>query len=145
MPEPFASHLSAEVQRSQLLTETWFHGLISRPIAEAMLQQDGEFLVRESRAKPGQYVLTGMEAATPKHLLLIDPAGVVSAGGGTLYVSLCTMWCILSAQVRTKDRFFDSISHLINYHWNNTLPIISEESSLVLRHPVRRPKDQRPA
>lgn len=47
-------------------------------------------------------------------------------------------------QVRTKDKFFDSISHLINYHWNNELPIISDESSLVLRHPVRRPKDQRP-
>lgn len=39
-------------------------------------------------------------------------------------------------QVRTKDRIFDSITHLINYHWTNALPIISEESALVLRKPV---------
>lgn len=70
--------LSAEVQRSQLMTESWFHGVISRPVAESMLHHDGEFLVRESKAKPGQYVLTGLKASTPKHLLLIDPEGVVS-------------------------------------------------------------------
>lgn len=82
--EPFAntfSSLTAEVQRSQLLTECWFHGLISRPVAESLLKHDGEFLVRERKAKPGQYVLTGMQETTPKHLLLIDPAGVVSVCG----------------------------------------------------------------
>lgn len=41
-------------------------------------------------------------------------------------------------QVRTKDRIFDSISHLINYHWTNVLPIISEQSALVLRNPIVR-------
>lgn len=74
--DPFT--LSGEVQRSQLQTERWFHGVISRPIAEALLHNDGDFLVRESRAKPGQYVLTGLQIASAKHLLLIDPEGVVS-------------------------------------------------------------------
>lgn len=74
--EPFA--LSAEVQRSQLLTELWFHASISRQAAEALLKHDGDFLVRESQGKPGQYVLTGLQAQTPKHLLLIDPEGTVS-------------------------------------------------------------------
>ena len=73
-------------------------------------------MVRESQGKPGQYVLTGLEGTNPKHLLLIDPDGIV----------------------RTKDRVFDSISHLINYHWENFLPIISEETQLVLRNPVNR-------
>lgn len=109
--------LSAEVQRSQLMTESWFHGTISRPIAENMLENDGDFLVRESQGKHGQYVLTGLQGKTPKHLLLIDPEGIV----------------------RTKDRIFESISHLINYHWTNLLPIISEDSELVLRNPVIRP------
>ncbi|XP_023300566.2 SHC-transforming protein 2 [Lucilia cuprina] len=108
--------LSAEVQRSQLMTETWFHGSISRPVAESMLDNDGDFLVRESQGKHGQYVLTGLQGKTPKHLLLIDPEGIV----------------------RTKDRIFESISHLINYHWTNLLPIISEDSELVLRTPVVR-------
>lgn len=74
--EPFS--LTAEVQRSQLQTESWFHGVISRPVAEALLNDNGDFLVRESKAKPGQYVLTGLQMLTPKHLLLIDPEGVVS-------------------------------------------------------------------
>lgn len=74
--EPFS--LTAEVQRSQLLTELWFHASISRQAAEALLRNDGDFLVRESQGKPGQYVLTGLQAHTPKHLLLIDPEGTVS-------------------------------------------------------------------
>ena len=40
--------------------------------------QDGEFLVRESQASPGQYVLTGMQSNSKKHLLLVDPEGIVS-------------------------------------------------------------------
>lgn len=98
------------------MTESWFHANISRPIAENLLKNDGDFLVRESQGKQGQYVLTGLEGKNPKHLLLIDPEGVV----------------------RTKDRIFDSISHLINYHWTNSLPIISEDSELVLRNPIKR-------
>lgn len=62
-----------------------------------------------------QYVLTGLQETTPKHMLLIDP---------------------VDGTVRTKDRIFDSISHLINHHWTNALPIISEQSALVLRNPV---------
>ncbi|ALC43633.1 Shc, partial [Drosophila busckii] len=99
-----------------LTAEVWFHAAISRSAAEQLVQHDGDFLVRESKGKQGQYVLTGREGKTAKHLLLIDPEGVV----------------------RTKDRIFDSISHLINYHWVHALPIISEDSELVLRNPVRR-------
>ena len=39
-------------------------------------------------------------------------------------------------KVRTKDRTFDSVSHLINYHRDNALPIISAESALRLKKPV---------
>jgi len=100
--------------RAQLLKEDWFHGPISRKDAETLLRQDGDFLVRESQGSPGQYVLTGMQGAIRKHLLLVDPEGVV----------------------RTKDRAFDSVSHLINFHRHNSLPIISAESALRLQNPV---------
>ena len=40
--------------------------------------QDGDFLVRESQGSPGQYVLTGMQSNSKKHLLLVDPKGIVS-------------------------------------------------------------------
>lgn len=108
--------LSPEVQHSQLLHENWFHGPISRPIAENLLHHDGDFLVRESQGSSHQYVLTGLNAGQPKHLLLIDPEGVV----------------------RTKDRVFENITHLINYHWSNRLPIISADSALLLQTPVIR-------
>ncbi|XP_014615575.1 PREDICTED: SHC-transforming protein 1 [Polistes canadensis] len=110
------SKLSPRSQKNQLKQETWFHGSVSRAEAESMLMRDGDFLVRESQGSPGQYVLTGMNNNTPKHLLLIDPEGVV----------------------RTKDRVFDSVSHLVNHHCVNLLPIISADSVLVLRHPIPR-------
>jgi SHC-transforming protein 1 len=66
--------LSADVQRSQLIIENWYHGPISRAAAELLLKNDGDFLVRQSQGTPGQFVLSGLNG-TPKHLLLIDPEG----------------------------------------------------------------------
>lgn len=80
------------MHRSQLLCEQWFHASISRQAAEALLKQDGDFLVRESQGKPGQYVLTGLQGQTPKHLLLIDPEGTVSDYSNSNYIqfnSIC--------------------------------------------------------
>lgn len=84
IPEPFSTaisemnKLSPRSQQHQLRMEVWYHGCVSRSEAESMLAKDGDFLVRESQGSPGQYVLTGMNNGTPKHLLLIDPEGVVS-------------------------------------------------------------------
>lgn len=104
--------------RATLEREVWFHGAISRKEGESRLAHDGDFLVRESHNSPGQFVLTGMQNGARRHLLLVDPAGVV----------------------RTKDRTFDSVSHLVNFHRDNALPIISAESALVLKTPVPRPR-----
>lgn len=65
-------------QLAELQNEVWFHGQISRAEAEKLLQNDGDFLVRESPNSDGQYVLSGMLENTKKHLLLIDPEGVVN-------------------------------------------------------------------
>lgn len=42
------------------------------------------------------------------------------------------------SQVRTKDHRFESVSHLISYHMDNHLPIISAGSELCLQQPVDR-------
>ncbi|NXF76586.1 SHC1 protein, partial [Sclerurus mexicanus] len=100
----------------QLRREPWYHGKMNRKEAEKLLKVNGDFLVRESTTTPGQYVLTGLQGGQPKHLLLVDPEGVV----------------------RTKDHRFDSVSHLISYHMDNHLPIISAGSEMCLQQPVER-------
>ena len=64
--------------QNDLSLKDWFHGPMSRQDAENLLVRDGDFLVRESTTNPEQYVLTGLQNGYPKHLLLIDPEGVVS-------------------------------------------------------------------
>ncbi|CAG4965517.1 unnamed protein product [Colias eurytheme] len=111
-PEP----LGPSAQAALLAREPWFHGAISRSAAERLVVEDGQFLVRESSACAGQFVLTGARRGAHKHLLLVDPNGVV----------------------RTKDRVFESVPHLIKYHCTNELPIVSADSALLLRKPVLR-------
>ncbi|XP_050995815.1 SHC-transforming protein 2 [Acomys russatus] len=115
-PSPPTRRAPIAPTEEQLRQEPWYHGRMSRRAAEKMLRADGDFLVRDSVTNPGQYVLTGMHAGQPKHLLLVDPEGVV----------------------RTKDVLFESISHLIDYHLKNGLPIVAAESELHLRGVVSR-------
>ncbi|KAM3620319.1 uncharacterized protein V6R79_021461 [Siganus canaliculatus] len=115
-PSPPRRRAPVAPNEEQLRRETWYHSRLSRRDAERLLVRDGDFLVRESTTNPGQYVLTGMHCGLPKHLLLVDPEGVV----------------------RTKDMLFESISHLISYHLKNELPIVAAESELHLKQVVRR-------
>ncbi|XP_059399125.1 SHC-transforming protein 2-like [Carassius carassius] len=115
-PSPPRRRAPVAPTEDQLRREMWYHGRMSRKDAENLLARDGDFLVRDSATNPGQYVLTGMQCGLPKHLLLVDPEGVV----------------------RTKDMLFESISHLINYHLTNKLPIVAAESELHLQQVVCR-------
>ncbi|KFP86560.1 SHC-transforming protein 3, partial [Acanthisitta chloris] len=108
--------MTVQTEAEELSTEPWYQGEMSRKEAEQLLKKCGDFLVRKSTTNPGSYVLTGMHNGQAKHLLLVDPEGTV----------------------RTKDRVFDSISHLINYHLENNLPIVSSVSELCLQQPAER-------
>jgi len=46
--------------------------------AELLLHHSGDFLVRESAKIPGQFILSGRYQDHFKHLLLVDPEGVVN-------------------------------------------------------------------
>lgn len=61
-----------------LTAEPWYQGDMSRKEAEGLLRRDGDFLVRKSTTNPGSFVLTGMHDGQAKHLLLVDPEGMVS-------------------------------------------------------------------
>uniref|UniRef100_A0A8C8BDC5 SHC adaptor protein 3 n=1 Tax=Otus sunia TaxID=257818 RepID=A0A8C8BDC5_9STRI len=114
--KPFEDALKNQTSEAELSTEPWYQGEMSRKEAEQLLKKCGDFLVRKSTTNPGSYVLTGMHNGQAKHLLLVDPEGTV----------------------RTKDRVFDSISHLINHHLENNLPIVSSGSELCLQQPAER-------
>ncbi|KAK6188240.1 hypothetical protein SNE40_004463 [Patella caerulea] len=100
---------------SSPIFEEWFHGNLSRKDAEKLLCNNGEFLVRESSNKAGQFVLSGKQDGVIRHLLLVDPEGVV----------------------RTKDFIFDSVGHLVQYHRQNNLPIVTQGSELLLEKPIK--------
>uniref|UniRef100_A0A8D0GDK9 SHC-transforming protein 1 n=1 Tax=Sphenodon punctatus TaxID=8508 RepID=A0A8D0GDK9_SPHPU len=116
VPPPVPPAQLVASMEEQLRREPWYHSRMSRKDAEKLLAANGDFLVRESTTTPGQYVLTGLQGGQPKHLLLVDPEGVV----------------------RTKDHRFESVSHLIGYHMDNRLPIISAGSEMCLQQPVER-------
>ncbi|XP_015231090.1 PREDICTED: SHC-transforming protein 4 isoform X2 [Cyprinodon variegatus] len=94
--------------------EGWFHGRLGREQAESLLTCSGDFLVRESSSASGQYVLSGMEGPTVRHLLLVDPHG----------------------QVRTRDQVFKSVGHLVRFHMEKQMPIFSGNSKLCLKQPI---------
>ena len=113
--QPFLAP-AADPPRVALQKETWYFGSICRADAERFVAQDGEFLVRESQGLPGQFILTGMNSGVRKHLLLVDPEGVI----------------------RTKDRTFESVKHLVEFHCDNSLPIVSADSEVYLRRPAEK-------
>jgi len=92
----------------------WFHGLLTREHAEKVLVKDGDYLVRETNKAERQYVLSGRYKGECRHIFLVDPSGVV----------------------RTKDKVFENICHLIQYHQDNNIPIISKDNELLLENPV---------
>lgn len=100
--------------RFLLEREPWYHGSnISRDQSETRLKEDGDFLVRESSIEPGQFVLSVMHDGTKLHLLFdsID-------------------------KVKTKDRTFENISHLVKSHYGEELPILAENREVYLRKGV---------
>lgn len=108
------SEESSDEAKDMIQEENWFHGRLDREQAESLLSCSGDFLVRESSSAAGQYVLSGREGTTVRHLLLVDPNG----------------------QVRTRDKVFLSISHLIQFHMESQMPILSGMSALCLKQPI---------
>ncbi|XP_077419921.1 SHC-transforming protein 1-like isoform X2 [Vanacampus margaritifer] len=106
---PCETHIQNLIQE-----EGWFHGRLERERAESLLTCNGDFLVRESSSVRGQYVLSGMDGTTVRHLLLVDPHG----------------------QVRTCDQVFRSVGHLVHFHMHSQIPIVTGSNQLCLKQPI---------
>ena len=55
----------------------FFHHLLSRKDCEQLLQEEGDFLLRESQSKRGQYVISGLYQGKYQHLLFLAQNGKV--------------------------------------------------------------------
>ena len=117
MPKHSPSKSSASVSNKiddNLYNMSWYHGMLTRDEAEKLLKRDGDYLVRKSNKADNQYILSGRYQGECRHILLVDPNGVV----------------------RTKDIVFNNICHLVDHHQKNSIPIVSKDNQLVLEHPV---------
>uniref|UniRef100_A0A674HU56 Tyrosine-protein kinase n=1 Tax=Taeniopygia guttata TaxID=59729 RepID=A0A674HU56_TAEGU len=53
-----------------LAEQDWYHGAIPRIEAQELLKQQGDFLVRESHGKPGEYVLSVFSDGQRRHFII---------------------------------------------------------------------------
>ncbi|KAK1883824.1 Tyrosine-protein kinase Fer [Dissostichus eleginoides] len=53
-----------------LVDQDWYHGAIPRTEAQELLRQQGDFLVRESHGKPGEYVLSVYSDEQRRHFII---------------------------------------------------------------------------
>lgn len=132
-----------------LLHQPWFHGKISRKLAEGAVRNDGDVLMRESTSKPGQYVLTTLWKGKPMHFVVdtvhrtlrAKPAKSGSSKGKRS-VSRSSFDSVLDADgCETLYRFggeaFPSIVDLVNHHLRTKQPI-SDANGPVAHYAVPR-------
>ncbi|XP_076822388.1 breast cancer anti-estrogen resistance protein 3 homolog [Clavelina lepadiformis] len=102
----------------------WYHGRLPRNIAEELLRQDGDFLVRESLSNAGENVLTMMWQDTVLHFkinkVILQPSASYS-----------------KLQYGFERDSFDSIPALIMFHIGSSAPI-SDVSGAIIKRPVNR-------
>nr|XP_035978912.1 tyrosine-protein kinase Fer isoform X2 [Halichoerus grypus] len=101
------------VSEKPLAEQDWYHGAIPRIEAQDLLKQQGDFLVRESHGKPGEYVLSVYSDGQRRHFIIqfVD----------NLY--------------RFEGTGFSNIPQLIDHHYT-TKQVITKKSGVVLLNPI---------
>ncbi|XP_039589339.1 tyrosine-protein kinase Fer isoform X2 [Passer montanus] len=100
-----------------LAEQDWYHGAIPRIEAQELLKQQGDFLVRESHGKPGEYVLSVFSDGQRRHFIIQ----------------------YADNQYRFEGTGFPTIPQLIEHHYT-TKQVITKKSSVVLLNPVVKDK-----
>ncbi|XP_047425923.1 tyrosine-protein kinase Fer isoform X2 [Mugil cephalus] len=100
-----------------LADQEWYHGAIPRTEAQELLRQQGDFLVRESHGKPGEYVLSVFSDEQRRHFIIQYADG----------------------QYRFEGTGFSTIPQLIEHHFN-TKQVITKKSGVVLLNAVVKDK-----
>ncbi|XP_013886728.1 tyrosine-protein kinase Fer [Austrofundulus limnaeus] len=100
-----------------LAEQEWYHGAIPRTEAQELLRQQGDFLVRESHGKPGEYVLSVFSDDQRRHFIIQ----------------------YADNQYRFEGTGFSTIPQLIEHHFT-TKQVITKKSGVILLNPVAKDK-----
>ncbi|XP_012315173.2 tyrosine-protein kinase Fer isoform X1 [Aotus nancymaae] len=106
------------ISEKPLAEQDWYHGAIPRIEAQELLKKQGDFLVRESHGKPGEYVLSVYSDGQRRHFII-------------QYVD---------NMYRFEGTGFSNIPQLIEHHYT-TKQVITKKSGVVLLNPI--PKDKK--
>ncbi|XP_051898160.1 breast cancer anti-estrogen resistance protein 3 homolog isoform X2 [Pristis pectinata] len=124
--DPLTKELEEELKLNtdDLRSHAWFHGPIPRQEAEALIKRDGDFLIRESRSSPGDYVLSCTWKHEPLHFKIIR-------------VVLRRKETYTRVLYQFEQESFDNLPALVRFYVGNRRPI-SEKSGAIIFHPLNR-------
>ncbi|PNJ04155.1 SH2D3A isoform 5, partial [Pongo abelii] len=105
-----------------LVGQPWYHGLLSRQKAEALLQQDGDFLVRASGSRGGNPVVSCRWRGSALHFEVFRVALRPRPGRPTALFQL-------------EDEQFSSIPALVHSYMTGRRPL-SQATGAVVSRPV---------
>ncbi|KAH9503317.1 hypothetical protein Btru_072720 [Bulinus truncatus] len=126
-PEKLQLDLQKELagDPTDLRSRSWYHGNISRPHAETIVVNNGDFIVRDCISKPGDFVLTCRWKGTPLSFMINSIVG--SCAPGQLPV--------ISYQF--EEDAFPTIQELIQYYQHRGKPV-TQVSGALLKNPIAR-------
>ncbi|XP_075759720.1 tyrosine-protein phosphatase non-receptor type 6 isoform X2 [Pelodiscus sinensis] len=114
--------------------ERWYHGHLSGPAAESLLQSKAvpwTFLVRESLSKPGDFVLSVL---TDQPKAEVPPTGAAGASGARLKVTHVKIMCENGRYTVGGAERFDSLADLVEHFKKTGIEEVSG-SYVYLRQP----------
>lgn len=109
---------------SDIRSHAWYHGNISRVDAESLVKENGQFLVRDSSSKPGEYILTCKLKENSIHFVINKH--VITSHTSTPHI-----------QYSFESGNFDTIPALIIYHVGSCRPITAS-SGAIISGPINR-------
>ncbi|XP_042580683.1 SH2 domain-containing protein 3C-like isoform X2 [Cyprinus carpio] len=124
--EKLKQELEQELKLSScnLSSHGWYHGRIPWEVSESLVQQDGDFLVRDSLTSIGDYVLTCCWNQKALHFLIHK-------------VLLRSYETYTHAQYFLEEETFDSLPALVHSYVGNKRPL-TKQSGAYIYSPVNR-------
>lgn len=105
--------------------QPWFHHKMARSSAEALVQEDGDFLVHENPHFDGTFTVTVQWCHVPHHVLISSTEVATKMGDKV----------VMGHKYQFDNGAFDTIPELLYNHLRYQIPI-SRDIGAILSHPI---------